>query len=171
MTLSTFTTGIAGLLVAYVGLAVVLLSIHIYSNWTAWVKSAVTVLGIGLCVVAYNSYPKITGWPVTSDSLPSRIYLLAIEIVEPDSIFLWARDLDQGLGFTPPRAYELPYSKLLHQHAEKARGRLKRGIAVIAEIEPAEGGRAEVSEDDAVVVKSSRIRFVDAPQGLVPQKE
>ena len=139
MTLNTFTTGIAGLVIAYVGLAIVLLSIHIYSNWTGWVKSAVTVLGIALCVVTYNSYPKITGFPVGSDSLPSRLYLLAIEIAEPDTIFLWARDLDQGLRQTPPRAYELPYSQLLHERAERARGRLKRGVAVIGEIDPTNG--------------------------------
>ncbi len=171
MTLDTFTTGIIGLLLAYVGLALVLLSIHIYSNWTVWVKSAVTVLGIGLCIITYNSYPKITGWPVGSDELPSRLYLLAIEIVEPDSIFLWARDLDHGIGPTPPRAYELPYSQVLHERAEKARGRLKRGVAVIGEIEPTDGGRNVVADDEGVVVKSSRIRFVDAPQGLVPPKE
>ena len=171
MTIETFTLGLAGLILAYVGLAVVLLSIHIYSNWTPWVKAGVTLAGIGLCVVTYNSWPKLIGWPVDSDALPSRIYLIAIEIVEPDTIFIWARDLDQGMRFTPPRAYELPYSKLLHERSEKANGRLKRGIAIIAEIEPASGGRVEVTEDESVVVKSSRIRFVDAPQGLVPRKQ
>ncbi len=171
MTLSTFNTGITGLILAYVGLALVLLSIHIYSNWTVWVKAAVTVIGIGLCVVTYNSYPKITGWPVGANALPSRLYLLAIEITEPDTVYLWARDLDQGIGPMPPRAFELPYSKLLHEKAEKARGRLKRGIAVIGEIEPTDNSRNVVGEDESVVVKSSRIRFVDAPQGLVPPKE
>lgn len=171
MNLDTYTTGIAGLIVAYAGIAVILLSIHIYSNWNPLVKGAVTVLGIVFCVVTYNSWPKIIGWPVATDTLPSRIYLLAIEIVEPDTIYLWARDLDQGLAFKRPRAYELPYSKLLHKQAEKARGRLKRGIAVIAEIDPTQGAPGEAVGDDAVIVKSNQIRFVDSPQGLLPQKE
>lgn len=171
MILGTYTLGIAGLIVAYVALALVLLSIHIYSNWTPWIKGAVTVLGVVMCIVTYNSYPKITGWPVTTDRLPSRLYLLAIEIVEPDTVFLWARDLDQGMGFTKPRAYELPYSKTLHELSERARGRLKRGIAIIAEIDAVSGVAGEVTDDDGVVVKQSRIRFVDAPQGLVPEKQ
>lgn len=161
--------GIGGLTAAFIGLAVVLLSVHIYSNWNPFIKAAVTVLGIVLCVVTYNSYPKLVGWPVSTDTLPSRLYMVAIEIAEPDSIYLWARDLDHGLGSKQPRAYELSYSKSLHQIAEGARSKMRRGIAVIAEIEPA-GSVAKLTDASAVVVKSSKIRFIESPQGLLPPK-
>lgn len=168
--MGTYTLGIAGLTAAYAGLAVILLSIHIYSNWNPWVKAAVTALGIAMCVVTYNSYPKLVGWPVATDTLPSRLHLVAIEIIEPHKVYLWARDLDQGLKSKRPRAYELPYSTSLHKQAEGARSKLRRGIAVIAEVEPA-GSITNLTDATTTVVKSSTIRFVDAPQGLVAPKQ
>lgn len=168
--METYTLGIAGLTAAYAGLAVVVLSIHIYSNWNPWVKAAVTGLGIALCVVTYNSYPKLLGWPVAADTLPSRLYLVAIEIIEPHRVYLWARDLDQGLKTKQPRAYELPYTKSLHKQAEGARSKLRRGIAVIAEIEPA-GSVANLTDATTTKIKSSTIRFIDAPQGLAAPKQ
>ena len=169
--MSTYTLGIGGLITAYVVLAAVLLSLHVYSNWSVWIKAFATVLVIGLCVVTYRSYPKLLGWPVATDVLPSRLYLVAVQVSEPDTVYLWAADLDKGLSRRRPRAYELEYSKTLHEQAERAGRKLRRGISVVVEIEPADGAVARVADEAAAVIKSLKLRFVDAPEGLFPKKE
>ena len=169
--MDTFTLGVAGLITAYAVLAAVLLSLHVYSNWNVWIKAVATVLVIGLCVVTYRSYPKLLGWPVATDVLPSRLYLVAVQVSEPDTVYLWAANLDQGLRRQRPRAYELEYSKTLHEKAEKAGRQLRRGISVVVEIEPNDGAISRVADETAAVVKSLRLRFVDAPEGLFPTKE
>ena len=119
--------------------------------------------------MTYASFPQLLGWP-TAYELPERIYLIGIDVAEPDYIYLWARDLDQGLGLTTPRAYRLPYSKALHRDAEEAGRKLRKRLPVIGEIDTQEGGRA-VEDGGATAAKTPRVKFVDAPEGLVPLKE
>ncbi len=163
--------GIWGLIAGYIALALLLLSLHVYSRWSFGIKAAVTVLGLGLCAVTYKSYPGLLGWPVPGTSLPSKLYLVAVEVQEPDNIFLWAKDLDQGLGDRRPRAYQLSYSKSLHERADRAAAKARRGIPMIVEVDV--GG---LVADNAVaatqaIIKPSQIDFIEAPQGLLPGKD
>lgn len=167
--METFNFGLEGLVAAYIALALILLSIHVYSDWSPWVKGVATLLVTGFCAVTYLSWPGLMGWPLKSEVLPSRLYLIGLDIVEPDSVYLWARDLDQGTGDRRPRAYDLPYSKILHQQAAEAGNKLRRNLRVIVEIEPA-AGRMRPAQSDLAVVHQSTVRFVDAPQGLLPEK-
>lgn len=163
---------VGALIAAYVALGTLLLSLHLYSNWNVWIKAAATIVLTGFYYVTYVSYPQLQGWPLATERLPSRLYLLGIQTVEPNSIYLWARDLDQGFGNKRPRAYELPYSKSLHQRASRAGRKLRRNIAVMVEIDPLpEGGRALVKEGMGAVVLSSTVRFTEIPEGLSPPKE
>ncbi len=163
--------GIWGLTAAYFAIALILLSLHIYSRWSFSVKALATIVVLGLSVVTYKSYPGLLGWPVPSTSLPSKLYLVAVEVQEPDSIFLWAKDLDQGLADRRPRAYEISYSKSLHERAERAGRKIRRGIAMIAETN-AEGSLPSTAAGNVGSVnQSSRIRFFEAPQGLLPDKD
>ena len=162
--------GLPGLVAAYVALAVLLLSLHLYSNWSWWVKIAATAVLAGFYFVTYASYPQLLGWP-TPHERPERLFLIGIEVAEPDYVYLWARDLDAGLGPSTPRAFALPYSRRLHRDAEEAGRKLRKRLPVIAEIdEPEEGGRA-VEHGGATAAKTPRVRFVDAPEGLMPLKE
>ncbi|WP_108881578.1 hypothetical protein [Anderseniella sp. Alg231-50] len=165
-----FELGTGGLAAAYVMLGVILLSLHLYSRWSHWIKIMVTVLATVFMLVTYKSLPGLQGWPLTTDKLPSRLYLLAIEISEPDNIYLWARDLDVGTELQRPRAYELPYSSKLHQQAVGSGRKLRRNIAQIVEIDPA-GKTVKVPGSSDIPVKQNIIRFLDAPQGLLPPKE
>ena len=165
-----FELGTGGLAAAYVMLGVILVSLHLYSRWSHWIKIMVTVLATVFMLVTYKSLPGLQGWPLTTDKLPSRLYLLAIEISEPDNIYLWARDLDAGTKLQRPRAYELPYSSKLHQQAVSSGRKLRRNIAQIVEIDPA-GKTVKVPGSSEVPVKQNVIRFLDAPQGLLPPKE
>jgi hypothetical protein len=165
-----FDLGAGGMVAAYVMIGVILISLHLYSRWGNWIKAAATVLATLFMIVTYKSLPGLQGWPLTTDTLPSRLYLLAVEISEPDNIYLWARDLDQGTKLQRPRAYELPYSSKLHEQAIQSGRKLRRNIAQIVEIDPA-GETVKVPGSSQVPVKQNVIRFIDAPQGLLPPKQ
>lgn len=161
-----------GLTAAYVAVAFVLLSLHIYSRWSYAIKASVTVLVLFLCAVTYKSYPSLLGWPVPSSSLPPKLFLVAVEVQEPDTIYLWAKDLGTGLADRRPRAYQLSYSKSLHERASEAGRKMRRGINIIVEVASAPGavpiaGTGTTQSE----VPPDQVEFVEAPQGLLPAKE
>lgn len=164
------TLGVPGLVAAYVALAVLLLSLHLYSNWSWWVKGAATVVLAAFYFVTYSSVPQLLGWPTPYD-LPSRLYLIGIDVAEPDYVYLWARDLDQGLALTTPRAYRFPYSPTLHRDAEAASHKLRKSIPVIAEIDAAPAAEAAAEAAETASRQKTTVRFVDAPEDLIPSKE
>ena len=160
----------AGLITAYVVIAVLLLSLNLFSRWSWWVKVLTDLIVIAFFWISYASIPQLLGWP-TKQGLPRQFYLHAVNIDEPSRIFLWGTDLDRGLGRTAPRAFELPYSTSLHEQADVAARKLRRGLPVIGEINAAEG----VSADGEAVVQQKtnqvEVRFIDAPQSLMPRKD
>lgn len=161
--------GLYGLIGSYVALGVILLSLHIYSNWSPIIKAAATVLMALFFAVTYRSYPGLLGWPFATERLPSRLYLIGLEIAEPDRVYLWARDLSRGLAYQQPRAYSLTYSKTLHEKAAEAGRKLRRGLEVIVEVEPAGNVNMKLDAGETVI-GTSTVRFIDAPEGLVPEK-
>ena len=163
--------GIWGLTAAYVALAFILLSLHVYSRWSYAIKATVTVLAVALCAVTYKSYPGLLGWPVPSSSLPSKLYLVAVEVQEPDNIYLWAKDLGSGLGDRRPRAYQLSYSKSLHERASEAGRKMRRGINMIVELDASASAPTDASGTTRTDIKPDDVAFVEAPQGLLPAKE
>ncbi len=162
--------GVPGLVAAYVALAVLLLSLHLYSNWSWWVKLAATGVLAAFYFVTYSSFPQLLGWPTPYDP-PKRLYLIGIDVAEPDYVYLWARDLDQGLGLSTPRAYRLPYTKTLHREAEEAGRKLRKRLPVIGEINSAPMTGRAAEDGEVTKVKTPQIKFIDAPEGLVPLKE
>jgi hypothetical protein len=166
-----FELGIGGLIGAYIVIALVLASLHLYSRWHPVIKAGVTALVCLFMVVTYKSLPGLQGWPLNTQELPSRLYLLAVEVSEPDNIFLWARDMDEGAtSKARPRAYEFPYSTKLHETAVQAGRKIKRNIAQVVEIDPT-AQSIKVPGATEVPVRQSVVRFIDAPQGLLPPKE
>ena len=166
-----FELGISGLIGAYILIALVLASLHLYSRWHPVIKAGVTALVCLFMVVTYKSLPGLQGWPLNTEQLPSRLYLLALEVSEPDNIYLWARDMDEGAtSKAVPRAYEFPYSTKLHEVALQSGRKLRRNIAQVVEIDPA-AKTIKVPGATEVPVRQSVVRFIDAPQGLLAPKE
>ena len=55
--------GVTGLIAAYVLVALLLLSINLYSNWSWRVKATTIVVVSGFYLVSYFSFSPILGWP------------------------------------------------------------------------------------------------------------
>lgn len=133
------------------------------------VKAAVTTLVGAFFVVTYHSYSAILGWP-TAREVPDQFYLHAVQVVEPEKIYLWGTDLDRGMGQTVPRAYGLPYTAKLHDRVNKASRKLRKGLPVIGQVEQTSALSRDTVEGEQINSSSDDIVFVDAPQALVPGK-
>jgi len=158
-----------GLIVAYVLVAAMLLGLNLHSNWHWLIKTSVNVVVALFLWVTYQSWPGILGWPTERD-LPSQFYLHAINVDEPNRIYLWGADIDSGLGRTVPRSYSLPYSAKLHDSVDKAGRKLRKGLPVIGQVVNAAVARDQVSSLEQVHAVDTDIVFIDAPQGLIPSK-
>lgn len=155
------------MITAYVIVAVLLLSLNLYSNWHWIVKAGTSTLVVFFFVVTYHSYSAILGWPTTRE-VPKQFYLHAIQVVEPEHIYLWGTDLDRGTGRTVPRAYGLPYTAKLHDKVNKASRKLRKGLPVIGQVTNTEP--PGVSTGEQVNITGDELVFVDAPQALIPGK-
>lgn len=171
-----FTLGLTGLVSAYVLLALLLLSINLYSIWSWPVKAATIILTSLFYFVAYFSIPPMLGWP-TSAELPQKFKLNAIHIVQPDKlaneegkIYLWLTELHDLEAADTPRAYELPYSDPLYKAVNKARTKMKKGIEQLGEIKKPEKDAVKIDKEGKTTLVSSPIKFYDLPDPMFPEK-
>ena len=168
--------GITGLVAAYILIALLLLSINLYSNWSWKVKACSIVVTTLLYVVTYLSFPPLLGWP-TGAPLPERFRLIGADIVQPDKstgaegmIYLWLKDMDDLSGRTQPRAYKLTYSAGLHEIVIAAKSKLNKGMQQLGEFKlPADANIREVDTRRGGQ-KSVQIEFFDLPDPLFPEK-
>lgn len=150
-------------------MAVLLLSLNLYSGWHWIIKAVTTTVVAVFFFITYHSYAAILGWP-TAKEVPNQFYLHAVQVVEPEKIYLWGTDLDRGLGRTVPRAYGLPYTAKLHDKVNKASRKLRKGLPVIGQVPKSEALTRDTTQGEQINVRSDDLVFVDAPQALVPGK-
>ena len=158
-----------GLIVAYLLVAAMLLSLNLYSTWHWFVKTAMNVIVVAFILVTYHSWPGLLGWPTERD-LPKQFYLHAVNIDEPNRIYLWGADIEHGLGRSIPRSFALPYSAKLHDSVDKASRKLRKGLPVVGQVTNTAGSIDELSTLEQTQASDTDIVFVDAPQALIPGK-
>jgi len=169
------TLGISGLIAAYTLLAVLLLSINLYSKWSWQLKSVTIIITSAFYIVSYFSFPPLLGWP-TSQKLPVHFRLLASEVHQPDkltgeegSVYLWLKEIENITSRVSPRAYVLPYSTLLHEKIINVQTKIDRGIPQLGEYEE-DIMRQEVLDSSEIGKESLDIQFYDLPDPLFPDK-
>jgi hypothetical protein len=117
------------------------------------VKLAAIVLVPALSVAVWHAFQSRSGWP-TASSPPAHALFVARAVREPDAatgkpgaIWLWLVPAGHGgpLGYQPgrlePRAYRLPYSRQLHEQAERAQQQTQHGRLVEVDRRPPHGKR------------------------------
>ena len=172
-----FTLGITGLIAAYVLIALLLLSINLYSNWSWKIKTGAVVLTSAFYVVTYLSFPPLLGWPTGQDP-PERFRLIAAHVVQPDkvtgdegAIYLWLTQIEDLSSSSPPRAYELPYSSPLHELVINASSKLDKGIPQLGEFDELQKNLIdELKQAPRSGQESVNIQFYDLPDPLFPEK-
>lgn len=141
--MSTPALALSGL---YVGIMLLLLGLHLRSAWSWPVKSAAIGLALPAGIGAFLAVEAQLGWP-SQNALPAAFQLHAAVVDEPTAanagdgaIFLWltpwegvSSEAGMGAAVLPdrrPRAFDLPYSRELHQKVETMQERLARGELV-----------------------------------------
>ena len=165
------------LIIAYVLVALLLLSLNFHSNWPWPVKAAGVVVVSAFYTVSYFSVRPLLGWPVDT-ALPSRFQLLAVDIQEPDKaaaadgeIYLWARQVPQRPGGSRPRAYTLDYTAELHSAVAQARVKLRKNLPQLGEVDDQEQDPVGPAPDPTRLGQQIvKIRFYDMPEPLLPDK-
>jgi hypothetical protein len=170
------TLGISGLIAAYIVLAVLLLSINLYSKWSWQVKAITIIITSAFYIISYFSFPPLLGWP-TKQALPSHFRLLSSEVHQPDklagtegAVYLWLKEVEDITTYVLPRAYVLPYSNLLHERIIHAQSKIDQGIPQLGEYEKDDSMRVEVLDSSETGKESLDIQFYDLPDPLFPEK-
>jgi len=133
-------------------------------------KLLITLFLPGIYFLHWSALHAIKGWPVDRQ-LPVNFQLLAADISEPAQnkngkgyIHLWIRTRDAQ----HPRAYQLPYSRSLHQQIHDARQRMENGHVQLGYIrdERERGGGAAIGGGKKLEFRSRRLRHLP-PKKLV----
>lgn len=168
--------GIAGLITAYVLVALLLLSLNLYSNWSWRIKVGAIVVVTIFYVISYLSFPPLLGWP-TTENPPQRFKLLAAHVEQPDKamgteggIYLWITQIDDLTAYGAPRAYKLPYSDRLHEAVITANAKLKQDMPQLGELNEEGSMRAQVQDNTRAGAADAPIVFYDLPDPLFPEK-
>ncbi len=172
-----FTLGTSGLVAAYVLIALLLLSINLYSNWSWKIKGGTIIITSLFYIITYMSFPPLLGWP-TDDNPPERFRLIAGHVEQPDkltgdkgAIYLWMTQIDDLSSSAPPRAYVFPYSNALHEVVYNATSKLNKGIPQLGEFDDEHDNIIdELKDAPRSGQKSVKIQLYDLPDPLFPDK-
>jgi hypothetical protein len=157
---TSLSTEIIWLSIAYATLGVVLLAACVFAAVPWALKAGLIVITSGFYVVAFFATRGLLGWS-TPDPLPPKFKLLGARIVEPHSlegdpgsIYLWVEALDENnFPSGVPRAYRLPYNAHLAEKAEEAEKASATGTPQggrTADFGNGEGGAGQASQREVV---------------------
>ncbi len=172
-----FTLGISGLITAYVIVALLLLSINLYSNWSWQVKAGSIIVTSLFYLVTYFSFPPILGW-ATEQNPPNKFRILSVHVEQPDkisgsegAIYLWTTSIENLSSEAEPRAYKFAYSNDLHERVLQVRSKLNKSILQLGEFEDEEAGSLEnLEQKSGLSAVSAKLSFYDLPDPLIPDK-
>ncbi len=142
------TLAVLAISVAYVVMAVVLLSMGLTSRFKWWIKGVVIVVTSVFFIESFFATRSLLGWPGTGQ-LPHRFQLLWTRVVEPDpkigdpgAIYLWVEELDENNVPTGvPRSYKIKYTPPLADRSNKAKDEIMAG-------NPQEGTASDLEGDE-----------------------
>lgn len=125
--MTSLTTDIVGLSLAYAVIGVLLLVACLFTRLPLPVKAGAIVVVSAFYVVSFYATRGLLGWSAV-DPLPAHFKLLQARIVEPHSlagdpgaIHLWVEEIDEdNRPSGVPRAYRLPYDVHLAEKTEAA---------------------------------------------------
>ena len=142
------TASLLALALAYVFLLFLVLLALFRSEIGPGLKLVLASLCLGFYLWHYNALQGYLGWPA-ANGIPRNFELISSIVVEPNlkgdeegAIYLWVRDLDGDQ--LVPRAFRLPYKKLLHQKIDDTMRRQQQGERFVGK--PRAGGSANKTE-------------------------
>ncbi len=190
-----------GIAMGFVLIAVLVLWFVIGSKGHWGIKAATMVLSLYFCLSVGFSISEFMGWP-TDDKLPPKFLLHWAVIQEPDvklgdegSIYVWVRPINEPTiehkewsdyllsfydGKSEPRAYRIPYSRELHEQAQKAIEAISKGEGVGGTSEEGSGkgkkkssgkGNGKTGDGGKSLTNNGGIEFHKLPPPKLPDKD
>lgn len=134
--------------IAYVVIAILLLSLNLTSRWRWWIKGGAIIVTGGFFIASYFAIVSLLGWP-SEATPPNRFSVIATHVVEPNAftgdegaVYLWLEELDENnVVFGQPRSYRFAYTEPLADAADGVQEKLDAGEEVQGEV-------AEAPEDE-----------------------
>ncbi|MHC8441295.1 MAG: hypothetical protein ACYYK0_03770 [Candidatus Eutrophobiaceae bacterium] len=170
------TLGIIGLTACYILLALLLLSINLYSRLSWQIKATSIVLTSAFYLVSWFSFPPLLGWP-TKANPPEQFRVLSVhvtqankELNEEGAIYFWIQGLENMESVLPPRAHKFPYTDELHQEAVTIKAKMEKGVDQLGEFKEPEENALELQDDTRTTQISDNLEFYDMPDPLFPEK-
>jgi len=167
-----------GLVFCFLILAVLLLSLNLYTSFHWSVKAAAVVVVSAFYVLGYQSLMALLGWP-TNQSLPEEFRLVGVQVYEPDkitlsegAIYLWVSSMSDNAGQSTPRAYRIDYEENLHQKLARAKVKDKGGVPQMGKLKTSDAGDQTISDLDLskLAAQSVDMDFFDLPDLVLPEK-
>lgn len=169
------TLGITGIVASFVLLALLLLSINLYSKWSWPVKALTIILTSAFYIITYFSFPPLLGWP-TTQLPPQQFRLIAAHVNQPNketgedgAVYLWLTEIKDMTSAGEPRSYKLEYSNELHEKIINVNAKLDKDIQQLGEFKEPDDAFNDVSEQKRGL-RSIHIEFYDLPDPLFPDK-
>ncbi|HEY4203327.1 MAG TPA: hypothetical protein VGM83_22455 [Devosiaceae bacterium] len=130
----------------YALLALLLISLNVFSLWKWWIKAGAIIVTAAACVFSYFAISGLLGWPA-HDAVPARFSLLHTHIVEPNRannepghVYLWLQEVDDHqLPITEPRSYILPYTEDVANEVSRGQDQLDEGQEVLGQTADTKG--------------------------------
>ena len=167
-----------GLVFCFLILAVLLLSLNLYTSFHWSVKAAAVVVVSAFYVLGYQSLMALLGWP-TNQSLPEEFRLVGVQVYEPEeitlsegAIYLWVTSMSDNAGQSTPRAYRIDYEENLHQKLVRAKVKDKGGVPQMGKLKTSDAGDQTISDLDLskLAAQSVDMDFFDLPDLVLPEK-
>ena len=166
--------GTIAITVAYLMLAVLLLSLNLRSRLPWLVKAGAIVITSAFYVISYLALPKLYGWPVPQVP-PERFSLVAAQVDQPEkqidfpgAIYLWVRPLSDQKPAIAPRAYRIEYNDPNHEAVLVAQQKLKRGMEQIGELKLKDDTVIGSPTDaDRTATAVDELSFYDVPDPML----
>jgi len=145
----------------------------VFSHWPRWLKGLLALGVTGFYFFGYASLHSLLGLPST-DALPARFVMIAAIVDEPrgkfqGALYMWVTPIEEGKSVMQPRAYKLPYSRVLHEQIADGMKKGREGVPQMGTAE-VKGGNGKGPSWLNPGTDEQEVKILDLPTPQVPEK-
>jgi hypothetical protein len=145
----------------------------VFSHWPRWLKGLLAIGVTGFYFFGFASVHSLLGLPST-DALPPRFVMIAAIVDEPrgkfpGALYMWVTPIEEGKSVMHPRAYQLPYTRVLHEQIADGMKKGREGVPQMGTAE-AKAGNGKGPTWLNPGTDEQEVKILDLPTPQVPEK-
>ena len=160
-------------ILAFVAFTLLLALALVFSHWPRWLKGLLALGVTGFYFFGFTSVHSLLGLPST-DALPERFVMIAAIVDEPrgkfpGALYMWVTPIEEGKSVMQPRAYKLPYTRVIHEQISDGMKKGREGVPQMgtAEIKSGNGKGPNWLNPGT---DEQEVKILDLPTPQVPEK-